>query len=822
MKSTSSDKQRRSSRIAILPSLASRTVVLAIVALLGFSDSMRAAPVRLEKEDGRAVLANDFVSVKFDLASRKFTVTDTRNGEILLEDSPIQALMSEGAELTLHRDEEITDALGKGRRVILALSDFRIPRNAAHFSNRALPPRRLLTFTLHEDHSALVIGFGLLTPNYYSMRFAEASTLAGGRLFGGRKITEPLTLNGGAGMEATHVVAGLDRVSGNSLMLTGKVDGKRRTVVWGGLGNRAFAKVATLRAGVPELLAEDPIGVLVDESEEFLAEDSFYIDLTGGDPFEALERYGKAMRAANNASPNVYDFPVLCGWSVSAISKLPHVNNSAKLVQEADHAKACGMTKYTKPALRLEPDKYHNDTEQGWWDDEHFSKFGHLVEPYETMASWCEALEQRGSFGYTYMQLGMPSDDFARAHPDWMLFNDASEVDRRGPGFEKKANKHSHHQPYVTYDYTDKGYSEHFVKVWSSIRKSGVRGVKIDYPETAWRPEGGFDDRHASTTSAYRRAFELMREAMGRDGLIDERNLGESGRPCLDVTAGLVDTQRTWGDANDFVPEMVSRSGLRWFKNRTVFNYYSDTKAVHGLSPGKLQALVTLNFLTSGRLDLATSYSLFTPEITRTVSRSYPHYPEAISARPLDAFTGALDPQVYELELTPGWRQVAFYNTGEKRAAISTALSGERADNAIGLDPAASYHAYEFWTDIYLGKLDGSERLEMELDAGNCAMISLRKAELHPQVLSTDRHLLQGWVDLADVKWDDSAKTLSGTAKVIGGEPFRISVTGNGVDLAGVTVDAGSATIAPHSAGGDLRTLVIECSETREIRWQIR
>jgi hypothetical protein len=51
----------------------------------------------------------------------------------------------------------------------------------------------------------------------------------------------------------------------------------------------------------------------------------------------------------------------------------------------------------------------------------------------------------------------------------------------------------------VTYDYTDKGFSEHFVRVWRKLRQDGIRGVKVDYPATAWRPEGGFDDRYATT-----------------------------------------------------------------------------------------------------------------------------------------------------------------------------------------------------------------------------------------------------------------------------------------------------------------------------------
>ncbi len=123
------------------------------------------------------------------------------------------------------------------------------------------------------------------------------------------------------------------------------------------------------------------------------------------------------------------------------------------------------------------------------------------------------------------MQLGMPSDDFARQFPQWMLFNDSSEVDKSTPGKKlKHKHKHPRHQPYVTFDYTDKEFQAHFLKVWKKIAADGVRGVKVDYPESAWRPEGGFDDRYSTTNAAYRIPYQLLREAFGKDGFIDERN----------------------------------------------------------------------------------------------------------------------------------------------------------------------------------------------------------------------------------------------------------------------------------------------------------
>jgi len=450
--------------------------------------------------------------------------------------------------------------------------------------------------------------------------------------------------------------------------------------------------------------------------------------------------------------------------------------------------------------------------------------FKHLVEPYDSIATWSRAMNAGNGISYIYMQLGMPSDDFVRKYPQYMLFNDGSEVDKRvptKPGKKPSRRKHPHNQPYVTYDYTDRAFSKHFVKVWSKLHKDGIAGVKVDYPATAWRPEGGFDDRYATCNAAYRRAFQLLREAMGKDGLIDERNMGESSRPCLDVTAGLVDTQRTWGDSNKYAPGMVSISGLRWYKNRTVFNYYPDTKTVHDLSPEIRRSMLTMVYLTSGRIDLATSFSLFTPEITRDVSRIYPHYRQPKTARPLDAFTGVDDPQVYDLELTDDWHQIAVYNTGEEKAVVSTAISGERIDNAVGLDPAGHYHAYEFWTDTYLGKLRGTDRIERELSPNCCAMVSLRKVQAHPQVISTDRHVLQGWVDLADVRWDAKTKTLSGTARVIGGEPFKIVVADNGAKALKAETEGGQSELKPHPTAG-LSCLTLSATANADVHWTLK
>jgi len=774
-----------------------KIVCLFFFVVLGCAPNLSAA-VDVQQTGNIVVLANGKVALAIDLERRRFAVTDVATKEAMLGNAWMAADGWGRDPKTGKPDgwkgwqvsqtqESVDDTFGQGKRVIVELSNS--PHPAA--------PTYLFSYTLYEGSAAVFMGFGMRNSRGFDLRLMDAEPMVGATLLPGKQVELELTLNGSAGAEAAKVKPGANRESANSLVLTGIVEGRRRTVVWGGLANHDFGKWAAVRDNVLEFSAKDPVGRLVDVGQTYWAEDTFYLDVTTSDPFAALEQYGRAMRLANHAHPNVYDFPVLCGWSVGAMSHLPDINNSKKLVGELEAAQQAGVTKYTKVGIRLEPDTYcyaSGNTEQGWWDDAHWSKYGHLVPPYDTFAKWCAAIREHDGIPYTYFQLGMPSDDYAQAFPGHILFNDISRLQVR----------HPHHQP------------------WQRLRHDGIRGIKFDYPETGWRPEGGFENRHATTAFAYREAFRLCREGLGADAFLDERNIGESDRPCLDVTAGLVDTQRDWMDSNKYVPAMISISGLRWYKNRTVFNYFPDTKTVHDCTKEIRQSMLTMVFLTSGRIDLATSFTLFTPEIVHDFSRIYPAYREPFTARPLDAFTGVADPQVYDLELTPDWHQVALFNTSTNTGPVAVALSGDRVSTgAMGLDPAAAYYVYDFWSDTLVGKFPGTAKIERNLGPSHCAMLSIRKVQANPQVLSTDRHVLQGWVDLADVKWDAATKKLSGVAKVVGGEPFRIVLAGNGRKALRATDGDATARLGVHPAGGDFTTLVIERKDNDATAWSV-
>jgi len=67
------------------------------------------------------------------------------------------------------------------------------------------------------------------------------------------------------------------------------------------------------------------------------------------------------------------------------------------------------------------------------------------------------------------------------------------------------------------------------------------------------------------------------------------------------------------------------------------------------------------------------------------------------------------------------------------------------------------------------------------------------------------------------VKWDAAGRKLSGRAVVIGGEPLRVVVAGNGRAPVGA-----SGRLDEHPAGYDYRVLVLECEQTTEMKWAIQ
>lgn len=806
------------------------SALIFIAALLILPISNRVlAQTTFVKNENSVLLQNELVKIEYDLSKGTYSACNRKDKTSNLIGAALQindyASDAEGLTRTCE-STAVNDELGSGRKLTVTTSGKGYPD-------------LILELSLYDGKSFVVMNGGLrntiihdisiktINPVYHAVAFDGISPKTDLRMLNGP---------GGAGhFEGTGAdtrVAGCEtRVyrtnsleSPNNILATFINNGKRKSIVLGGLTYHEFSKYASIRrVGENNLLAEvfswDPVGKLVDMGKTWLPDERYYLDFFTENPFETLEQYGLSVKAAQKVNLKIHDFPTVCAWYVAAFSNggtKEEPNNTAGTVAMMDAIVKSGFLRYSKVAVRLVPDDYGENNEQGWWNDDYWQKYGHYVKPYETTKKWGQAILDRGGIPLTYSQTGSTSRDFIAAHPDWYLFNDTRLL------FDKDGNKSYK----TTLDYSDPGLQEHLAKVYQNLKDGGIEGLMFDYPEGGFQPNGGFDDKYATAASVYRTIFEIPKKVLGPDSYIDERNVwGQPyGRGCfMDLTAGVVDNQRVWGDNDIMTPEMVSRCGQRWYKNRVIYCYDMDAKNL--FKPNNrdgVRQLLTMVYVAAPRLVLANSFSKMTPEMIHDLSRIYPIHSTPKSARPLDAFTRNDGiPRIYDFEIDRTWHQLTFYNPDADSTDLIEVYPGKScAYGGMGLDSLKSYYVYDFWNDVFVGKFAGTGKIQQTLRKGEARMMSVHRVEKYPQVISSNRHVMQGYVDVANIEWDAAERVLKGTSKVVGGETYKLVIAINGFKA--VSCKASDAKVELiKSADADLIVLGIGKAENGTIEWSI-
>lgn len=756
-------------------------------------------------EKGEMVsIENHLVSIEFNLKTGYYTGLNKNGNTKCLSECFFQAdqISSKDPDLKYTwEQEEINDVFGDGKSLII----------------RCLSPSLnniLLLISMYSKHSFVSFSVGFENFSENPIQLKNVSPLIG-KAFSGNSIGKDYyVLDGNGGGENTSVIDQRIMNCRNNALATFGIMESRKSITLGGLTYNEFEKFIRIRKEKNELhlsmWAYDPVGKRVDPSKTYIPEDKFYIDFITTDPFQSLEMYGFAVKKAQKIRLNYYDFPTVCLWYVGSeeFGGGPEANDSKGAVWEAEQIKKSGFLNYSRAAVRLVPDNYDSNNQQGWWDDEHFQKtknncskeLGCYVTPYETTKKWANAVTELGVLPFTYSQTARRSEDYSIKYPNQMLFNKpfANSISRE-PVHE--AWWFGSINPIVWgCDFTDSVFTQHMDNVYLNYKNAGIAGMMFDYPSTAWNYEGGFDDKYATTASVYRKVFSMAYNGLGTDSYINERNL-ERGS---DITLGLVASQRTWGDNDKVNPCMVSRSGLRWYKNRVVVNYDMDAKNPNRILPKNkdgLRSMLTMSYVAGGRFLMGVSFSKLNQEQLHDISRVFPYHVSPQSARPIDAFTGKKFPQVYDFAINPSWHQLTLYNTlydsdewerpwfggsdyspngNPIECTISVELSKPQPDGGLGLDALKKYYIYDFWNDTLIGKFEGSSTLVQNLRAGEARMLSVHEVVDNPQFVSTSRHIMQGYLDLIYCKWVEKQRQLKGKSKVVANEPYIVKIACNG------------------------------------------
>ena len=827
------------------------TVTISLLLCINYrgtgQNSMAEVTTRISDSGRRIILENSHVSLSFDIKSGFYEIRDKVKNNIPVRSAWFQAegLRSKeyatGIEWT---QKDIRDVFGEGKSLIVT----------ARYDDYS---DVIWEASLYDNKDFVSFRMGIINDTKKPFTLTTWYPLKSDSVLSGVQVSRNfIVLNGNSGGNRTYAKDTSNLLCFNNIMIRCGDLKDPNIIVAGGLTYDDFEKFCMFRKSgekiTLQIWSEDPVGRLVDPGTSYTAKDRFYFCVNNPNPFEALEKYGLAVRDAQDIRLNYYDFPTECLWYASVYAKdpkRPKFNDTKGAVDEMVNAIKSGFTKYSRVAIRLVPDAYGPDNQQGWWDDKHWAMWGdkgsadgaNYVEPYLTTKSWCNEIIKRGGIPMTYFQTNRRSEDFVRLHSDYMLFNDPYKLspehtDRLKHNSEYGSELGGYFRQWWAendmfgYDFTDTAFVKHMRKVYANLRNAGIKGIMYDYPEaTGWAFAGGFDDRYTTTAKAYRTIFRLASEGLDNDAYIDERMLGRG----TDVASGLTASQRIWGDNDIFTSEMVTRSGLRWYKNRVIVNYDLDAKDPLKARPlhnnDGLKTLMTMAYMVSGRFLMARGFYQLSPEQLFVMSRTFPYHTVPKSSRPVDAFNpGVRVPRIFDFEVNHGWHQLTLYNPNLDSLKphldhIEVCLGKSLNEGGLALDFGKEYYLYDFWNDKLIGRLRGDATFSQDLRRGETRMISIHEAEKNPQFLSTNRHIMQGYVDMTRYpSWNISKNELSGISKVVGGEPYRVIIALNGFKPVKAIVREAKASVMVLDEKNGLAVLEIKKTENGEVEWGVR
>lgn len=312
---------------------------------------------------------------------------------------------------------------------------------------------------------------------------------------------------------------------------------------------------------------------------------------------------------------------------------------------------------------------------------------------------------------------------------------------------------------------------KYFDDLFKKLRGWGYEYFKIDgqpivVNEYDTKPQFMKENPGMSNGPAlYRKTLDTVREAIGPDSYL----LGCWGIPL--EGAGIMNGSRTGGDIvlgwGGF--QVALRPTLQYFYLHNIV-WYCDPDVMLVRAPLTLdQARVwaTLQGLTGQALMSSDRLMDLSEDRVELLRRVYP----ATDIRPLDLFPTERYKRIWDLKINHLGRAydvVGVFNFGESKTE-RTLLKWKD----LGLPEDELIHVFDFWNREYLGAW--KKAMLVEAAPTSCRVLTLVPASSRIQLVSTSRHMTQGWVDLVSVEENAESKFIKGSSRVVKNDPYQLS-----------------------------------------------
>ena len=314
----------------------------------------------------------------------------------------------------------------------------------------------------------------------------------------------------------------------------------------------------------------------------------------------------------------------------------------------------------------------------------------------------------------------------------------------------------------------------------------------------------------------YRDTLEDIRGVIGPDRYL----LGCWGTPT--AGAGIMNGSRTGGDIvlgwGGF--QVALQATLQYFYLHNIA-WYSDPDVILVRTPLTLdqaRAWATLQGLTGQALLSGDRLMDLSAERVELLKRIYP----AVDVRPIDLFPAGRNKRLWDLKiqhLGRAYDVVGVFNYNQ-RSSERTLLSWKD----LGLPSQGPVHVFDFWHKEYLGAW--AEGMMVETAPTSCRVLTLLPANGRIQLVSTSRHMTQGWVDLTGLSYNEAGDVCKGASRVIKSDPYELRFafprgTNFVVKSASAKTAAGALPVTINNHQG-WAAVQWTAPQTAELTWEVQ
>ena len=346
----------------------------------------------------------------------------------------------------------------------------------------------------------------------------------------------------------------------------------------------------------------------------------------------------------------------------------------------------------------------------------------------------------------------------------------------------------------------------------------GYEYFKIDGQPTVvgeFRKAKEFMRKPGNIDSLYRSTLKTIKNTIGPQRYL----LGCWGLPV--EGAGIMDGSRTGGDVvlgwDGF--ESALRPTMRSYYQHNIM-WYTDPDVMllrQPLTVEQARVWATLQGLTGQALMSSDRLTDLSTDRVDMLKKVYP----AVDIRPLDLFPSNGRKRLWDLKVNHLGRKydvTGLFNFGAD-AAIQLPVKWSE----LGIETGVPVHIFDFWNSEYMGAWE--KGIAIDIPPTSVRVLTLLPDNGQIQLISTSRHITQGWVDLQSISADVAGKSISGVSNVPDGENYKLHfVYPRGIyyRVKEVSVNSGklklTASITNHQGWAEVAVMI---PVTGEISWKV-